>query len=216
MNKTTSAAAVIAIAALLAACGGGRMGSTALPPQQGTMDEGAIAFQAIVPDAMPPHTAGLNLPAILGTFQSKYGVIGGYTQKVRSQVLAFPPGTKLVIKNLSKTVPHTFNVLSTKKFPANTSLLFTASGGNKLKVGYRTGILQPGQSKTVILAFPGRYYIGCAYHYGEKPHMRDVIVVKKGVAPGPQATAPPSSNPSSSPSSTPYTPPPGGGGYDPH
>lgn len=216
MNKTISAAAIIAIAALLAACGGGgRMGSTALPPQQGTMDEGAIAFQAVVPDAMAPHTAGINLPAVLGTFKSHYGVIGGFTQKVRSQVLAFPPGTKLVIKNLSKTVPHTFNVLSNKRFPTG-SLQFAASGGNKLKVGYRSGILQPGQSKTVILAFPGTYFIGCAYHYNETPHMRDVIVVKKGVAPGPQATAPPSSNPSSSPSSTPYTPPPGGGGYDPH
>ena len=73
-------------------------------------------------------------------------------------------------------------------FPANPNLSIPAKGDGKLEAGYASGPISPGKSVTVTLVKAGTYEIGCAFHYGEG--MRDVLVVKNGAKPGPQATPP--------------------------
>lgn len=126
-----------------------------------------------------------------------WGSIGGYTQAQTSQVLAFPPGAKITIKNLSSQDPHTLNVIAETNgppahFPASPSLSFSPSGNGVLGAGYASGLINPGSSVTVTLSNPGIYLIGCAVHYVSN-NMRDVIEVVSGATPGP--TASPGSGP---------------------
>ncbi len=119
--------------------------------------------------------------------------LGGFTQTKRTQSLAFPPGTKITIHNLSSSITHTLDVVKVISgppaiFPPNPNLSIPAKGHGKLEAGYASGPISPGKSVTVTLVKAGTYEIGCAFHYGEG--MRDVLVVKKGAKPGPQATPP--------------------------
>jgi protein SCO1/2 len=121
-----------------------------------------------------------------------WGTISGYTQEQTSQILAFPPGAKITIANLSKNTPHTLNVIGTSNgpppnFPQNPSLSFYPSGNGVMSADYASGSLNPGTSVTVTLSNPGIYLIGCAYHYIEFA-MRDVIQVVAGATPGPTAS----------------------------
>jgi cytochrome oxidase Cu insertion factor (SCO1/SenC/PrrC family) len=121
-----------------------------------------------------------------------WGTLSGYTQDKTSQVLAFPPGSKLTITNLSKVDPHTLNVIAVTKgpppaWPHSPSLGFYPSGNGVLGDGYASGTLNPGASVTVKLSKPGIYLIGCAFHYVEFS-MRDVIEVVAGATPGPTAS----------------------------
>jgi len=81
-------------------------------------------------------------------------------------------------------------------FPKNPNLSVPARGNGKLEGGYASGPIKPGKTVTVTLVKAGTYLIGCAFHYNEG--MRDVLVVAKGAAPGPQAT-PPSGKPTPTP-----------------
>jgi protein SCO1/2 len=131
-----------------------------------------------------------------------WGTIGGFTQSTTSQVLAFAPGTKITLQNLSTTDPHTFDVIALTggpppNFPANPNLSFTAKGKGQLAAGYASGIINPTQSVTVTLSKPGIYLIGCAFHYSIG--MRDVIQVSASATPGPQATAGPTPKPAALP-----------------
>ncbi len=65
----------------------------------------------------------------LGAIHDKHwsATLGGYTQQKFSQALGFPPGTKITIKNISKSITHTLNVVSKiagppAKFPKNPHL----------------------------------------------------------------------------------------------
>lgn len=190
----------LAIAASLAACGGGSGGSVAPPG-------GGGPTPTPVPSGAGAESIGIALPSgPIGTVDSaQFGVLGGFTQQTYSQVLAFPPGTTVTLKNLSSTTPHTLNVLGTSAFPAAPSLSTSASGSSTLDANYASGSIAPGGSVTVTLSTPGTYYIGCAYHYMTSPSMRDVLLVSSSATPGPQATPQPSST---------GTPSPGGGyGY---
>lgn len=213
MLRKIAALSLALTAGILVACGGHNMGpagmsggtSYALPPI-----ENDLAIDA----TLPKHAVGENLPADLGTIRDKSGMVGGFTQTHWSQQLAFPPGTKITIHNLSKSTEHTFNVVreifkTTSHFPSNPSLSTTASGGNKLEVGYASGPIKPGGKVTVMLAKAGVYMVGCAFHY-KSNGMRDILVVKAGAKPGPQATAPGGGG--GGPTPTP-TPPGGGGGW---
>lgn len=158
----------------------------AAPPATAILPElGARAAEPI----LPADTIGIELPGEgLGTIHDvKFGLVGGFTQTTRSQIIAFKPGVTVTIKNLSRGIDHTLNVLSTRAFPANPTLSMTASGGT-FRLGYRTGILSPGQSVRVVLKTPGTYFVGCAFHYPARPSMRDVIKVSVSATPGPQAT----------------------------
>lgn len=193
MFRKIAALSLALTAGILVACGGGHgigpagmSGGTsyALPPI------GDLAIDA----TLPRHAFGENLPSSLGTIKTHAGMIGGFTQTHWSQMLAFPPGTKITIHNLSKTDEHTFNVIKEifgthARFPSNPSLSRTAQGGDKLQLGYASGPILPGHSVTVTLAKAGTYMIGCYFHYASNG-MRDILVVKAGAKPGPQATSP--------------------------
>ncbi len=203
-------AIVVALGALaVSACGGrfgggtgpmgGAMGNTqVLPPL-----DSDLAWYA----TMPKDSIGEELPREgLGTVRSTHWkvFVGGFTQKSYSQVLGFPPGTKITLHNLSKSVTHTLDVVKEisgppARFPKAPKLPVTAHGHGKLGVGYASGPIKPGKTVTILLDTPGHYIIGCAFHYGEG--MRDVLVVAKGATPGPQATPMPS--PSGRPTSSP-------------
>lgn len=205
-------------AGILAACGGGH----GLGPNAGMGGGTSFALPPIgdlaVDATLPKHSFGENLPTSLGTIKMKAwnnAVVGGFTQTKYSQTLAFPPGTKITIHNMSKKDQHTFNVIKEisgthVRFPKSPTLRLTASGGNKLETGYASGPINPGHTVTVVLSKAGTYLIGCAFHY-KSNNMRDILVVKAGAKPGPQAT-PPSNGGGGG--ATP-TPPGSGGGWDP-
>ncbi len=192
----------VAIAGLAISACGGRMASN------GPMDGGTILLPSVDGDlamyaTMPKHTIGEELPGEgLGQIKSTKwkAMLGGYTQESRSQSLGFPPGTKITIHNLSKSVTHTLDVVKiiTKApaiFPKNPQLSVEAKGDGKLEAGYASGPIKPGKSVTVTLVKDGIYLIGCAFHYSKGMH--DVFLVGKDARPGPQATAAPSSTPTS-------------------
>lgn len=174
-------ALLFASVAALTACGGGYGGGGTNPPGNGG---GGGA-----PAGVGPQTIGFAIPSgTIGTVSTApFGTIGGYTQSIYSQVIAFPPGTVITLKNLSTTTPHTLNVLSTSSFPA-TNPSTTAAGGNTLAAGFASGTLAAGATMQITLATAGTYYIGCAYHYNDAQSMRGVILVSANATPGPQAT----------------------------
>lgn len=182
MNRKLAAVLFASIAALTA-CGGGYGGGGgynapggggSTPPPNGV---GADAIGVALPDG-----------TIGSVNTAPFGVVAGYTQSLYSQVLAFPPGTKITLKNLSSSTPHTLNVLSTTGFPANPALSTSAAGGTTLAAGFQSGSIAPGSTVSVTLSNPGTYYIGCAYHYMDALSMRDVLQVSANATPGPQAT----------------------------
>jgi plastocyanin len=212
MFKKFAVLALAIVAAALVACGGrtgpgsGPTGSTmVLPPIDNDLTVTAV---------LPKHTIGEELPSEgLGRINMPFwhATVGGYTQMTHSQVLAFPPGTTITIRNLSKINQHTLNVVKVitghvADFPPNPSLPLAAHGHGKLEAGYASGVINPGKSVTVHLDKEGTYLIGCAFHYNYAPSpMRDILVVSKKAKPGPQATTDPTSRPTATPTS-------GGGG----
>jgi plastocyanin len=202
MSKKLTALAAIALASLtLAACGGSAGagnagGGNAMPMNATAYTLPAIDSDLAVTAVVPKNTIGEELPQEgLGTIKSSIwkAILGGFTQTARSQSLGFPPGTKITIRNLSKSIEHTLDVVKVISgppavFPKNPTLSIPAKGGGKLAAGYASGPIMPGKSVTVTLVKAGTYLIGCAFHYSEG--MRDVLVVKKGAKPGPQATPP--------------------------
>jgi plastocyanin len=180
---------VFAAAAALAACAGNN-GSASQGSNVLTVP---LEKDMVMEAKLPKNTVGEELPGEgVGTEKDPtWGTVGGFTQTAKAQVLAFPPGTKLTIKNLSKSIPHTLDVVMKAgkppaKFPSNPSLPVQAQGNGILGVGYASGTIEPGKSVTVTLSKKGIYLIGCAFHYAEG--MQDVIEVKTGATPGPQGT----------------------------
>jgi len=196
MNKHFAALLIAGIASL-AACGGGGGGGTTPTPGAGG------GSTPPPPAGVGAQTIGMALPnGAIGTVNTApFGLVGGYTQSVYSQVIAFPPGTTITLKNLSTNTPHTLNVLSTTGFPSNPSLSTTAAGGTSLATGFSSGAISPGGTMSITLTTPGTYYIGCAFHYTSNG-MRDVVMVSANATPGPQATPQPSTGSGG-----------GGGGY---
>jgi len=197
MSRKTTAIALAFAAALLAACGGrygsdtAANGSSFILPNNPdlkvtvTYPEGAKGSGTIM-EELPGEG--------LGVIADPYwkANLGGFTQQSTSQALGFPPGTKLTITNISKSITHTLNVVKKIKgppanFPGSPTLSMTPSGG-KLQKGYASGPIKPGNSVTVTLGKAGIYLIGCAFHYHSG--MQDVLVVSKTATPGPQATPP--------------------------
>ena len=185
MKRSLGYFAGAAMALALAACGGYGGGTSYSPPGNSPGGGGPAPLGAM--------TIGFALPSgIIGTVSTPFGVIGGYTQNTYSQVIAFPPGTTVTLKNLSSNTAHTLNVLSTNSFPSSPDLSTTAAGGNTLAAGYRSGSIAAGGTATLNLSNAGTYYIGCAFHYMTSPSMRGIIEVSANATPGPQATPPPS------------------------
>jgi len=193
MHKTRIAAfCLAALAVSLAACGGGGAGGGVGPIGSTGGTTGGTTGSP--PTGVGSFTIGFALPdGTMGVVNDPtFGTVGGYTQNVYSQTIAFPPGTVVTLRNLSTATDHSLNVLSTTGFPVAPSLPTTASGGTALAAGYTSGTIHGGQTVSVTLATPGVYYIGCAYHYMDAISMRDVIQVSASAVPGPQPTPHPS------------------------
>lgn len=171
------------LSAVLAACGQRGAGVPQVPAFAQSVTHQSVNR------TVPPNTIGFELPGEgVGTVtDKKYGLLGGYTQTTRAQVIAFKPGVTITLLNLSTSIPHTLNVLSLTNFPKNPVLKLTASGG-PMKKGFSSGIINPGKSVTVKLTVPGIYFIGCGFHYHDSPSMRDVVKVEANATPGPQGT----------------------------
>jgi len=195
--RMPAAMLAIAFAGLAAACGGGGGGGYSAPTTTTPTPAptNSASSQQVVRLALPTTAIGTeNDPT--------YGLVGGFTQTVFSQVLGFAPGSQIMIQNDQSSTPHTLGDTGGHgSFPASASLSTTASGGSTFSSGFQTGSINPGQSVGPFTLSTGVYYIGCAYHYASN-QMRDVLVVAANAAPGPQATQPPGTS----------TPPPGGGG----
>ena len=194
MSKNLAALAVACGALALAACAGGNVGGSANGSTFTLPNMPDLQIKATLPNGTT-NTVSEELPGEgLGTVADPHwkATLGGFTQQQFSQALGFPPGTKLTITNISKSISHTLNVVKKIKkppanFPKNPTLSFSPSGGN-FGTGYASGVIKPGASVTVTLGKAGNYLFGCAFHYHEG--MQDVFVVKTGATPGPQATAP--------------------------
>jgi plastocyanin len=204
MNRKLIAVALALIGVAVSACGGHMTGSNLAAPG------GTYVLPAMDPDleiiaVLPKNTIGEERPDEgLGMINDEgwESTLGGYTQKHYSQALGFRPGTKLTIRNLSKSLPHTLDVVAQidgppANFPKNPNLSVKAHGSGKLELGYASGPINPGKSVTVTLVKTGKYLIGCAFHYHKGMH--DVIVVGPFAKPGPQATPPPTTRPTTSP-----------------
>lgn len=195
MDRRITALFFAALAASVVACGGGGGGGAATPPSNTGGGGGGGSAPTPVPTGVPTLTIGMaTASGTIGTVNSSFGTVGGYTQQTYSQVLAFAPGTTVTIKNLSSTSLHTLNVLSTTAFPAQPATISTsASGGSNIADGFATGNIPAGGTMQVTLNTPGTYFIGCAYHFNDAQSMRDVLMVSASASPGPQATPQPSS-----------------------
>jgi plastocyanin len=205
MARKLFAIAVALVGLAVSACGGRMLGGNGGSAGGGTFVLPQIDSDLVVTAVLPKDTIGEEKPAEgLGQIKSLRwkALLGGYTQQRYSQALGFRPGTKITIRNLSKTTPHTLDVVKVITgppafFPKNPKLSVQARGHGKLEAGYASGVIKPGKSVTVVLVKAGIYLIGCAFHYGEGMH--DVLVVGKFATHGPQATPPPTTKPSSTP-----------------
>ncbi|MBV8196638.1 MAG: hypothetical protein JO263_00765 [Candidatus Eremiobacteraeota bacterium] len=206
MGKKLLAIGIAVVGIAVSACAG-RMNPGGLGTPGGSYLLPAVDSDLQMIAVLPKDTIGEELPSAgLGQIKDEKweALLGGYTQQKYSEQLAFPPGTKITIRNLSKTTPHTLDVVKViakppAAFPKNPNLSVHAHGHGRLEVGYASGIIKPGKSVTVLLVKAGIYEIGCAFHYAEGMH--DVLVVGKFARHGPQATPPPSTKPTTSPTS---------------
>lgn len=200
------AALAIAVTALgVSACGGGHAAGPMAPGNTVMLPplEPDLVMEAVLPkDSIGEELPGEGLGAIHDKFWA--ATLGGFTQTHYSQALGFPPGTKITIHNLSKSTEHTLDAFKVIQhgpifWPKSPKLSVPSHGNGKFELGYASGPIKPGKTVTMTLVKEGIFLIGCAFHYASG--MRDVIVVRKGATPGPQAT-PPKKNPSPSPTPT--------------
>ncbi|GAC1307873.1 MAG: hypothetical protein NVSMB19_20830 [Vulcanimicrobiaceae bacterium] len=210
MTKHIAFAGTLVAIGTLAACGGG---STSLAPGPLSGPVGAPNVGPSAPATQIPQatnqvvSVALPTTAIGRVTDPIFGLIGGYTQSVYSQVLGFPPGMQIVIRNAESARPHTLGDLNSKGFPAGAGALSAvATGSATFAAGWQSGNLNPGQIVGPVTLTAGTYYIGCLYHYTSDT-MRDVLVVAAAATPGPQATQQPGA-PTPRPTNAP-----GGGGY---
>jgi len=186
--KKSGGVALAAIACALAACGG----NANVPPTAASATTFVQSFgrDTTLHFTLPANTIGEELPGegVKTKQDPTWGLVGGFTQSTTAQVLAFPPGTKVTIKNLSGSLSHTLDVVAKRRrppanFPSNPSLPVPPHGNGILGLGYASGAISPGKSITVTLSNKGNYLIGCAFHYHEG--MQDVIRVSARATPGP-------------------------------
>ena len=178
---------------VVAACGGGSgttpAASTAVAVATSTATGAATTTPTTAPTAAPQQIT-MSLPgssAIGQEIDPTYGAIGGYTQSLYSQTLAFVPGAKIMIVNGQPGVPHTLNVISQTSFPATPTLSTAAAGGSTIATGFSTGSVTGGTTIGPFTLTAGLYFIGCGFHYVSNG-MRTVLNVAAAATPGPQAT----------------------------
>ena len=104
------------------------------------------------PSPFPSGGIGVGIPTgkIGVENDPTWGTVSGYTQNQTSQVLAFPPGSKITVKNLSKTTPHTLNVVALASgppphCPPSPSLSFLPERQRRTRRRLRERDAQPGK-----------------------------------------------------------------------
>lgn len=207
MGRKLIALAIAVVGIAVSACAGRMTEGNAGGSNGGTYVLPPLDSDLVVVASLPKRTIGEEKPDEgLGMVKSPKWIaqVGGYTQEHYSQTLGFPPGTKITVRNLSKTTEHTLDVIRVikkppAKFPKNPNLSVPPRGHGRLEAGYASGPIKPGHSVTITLVKAGVYLIGCAFHYHEGMH--DVFVVSPHAAPGKQATPPPTTRPTVSPTS---------------
>ncbi|TAM91635.1 hypothetical protein EPN42_02990 [bacterium] len=183
-------AAVAALAACGGGSGGGGGGGTAYTPPSNNppATNPPVSTQQVVSMALPQSTIGQET-------DPTWGLVGGFTQTTGSQVLAFAPGSQVMLKNLASSTQHTLNVIASGVMPGmafpSVTLSTSAAGGSTIGSGFASGALNGGQLAGPFTLAQGTYYVGCAFHYLTNT-MRDVLIVQANATPGPQATPPPS------------------------
>jgi hypothetical protein len=193
-------AVAVGFAAMLAACGGGGGTSTGggggvVTPPAPTPTPPTTSTQQVITMALPSTAMGARS-------DPTFGLIGGFTQQLYSQVLGFAPGTQVMIQNGQNGLAHTLGVVSTTGFDSGSALSLQPTGGSTIQAGFNTGNVNGGALVGPFTLAAGTFYIGCAYHYNTDT-MRTVLQVAAGATPGPQA----------SPPSPTQTAPPDGRGY---
>jgi len=176
-----SAAVVLAVS--LAACGGGGSSTGGGGTNPAPNPTPTVSTQQVVTEALPTSAIGVEM-------DPTFGQLGGFTQTVYSQSLAFAPGSQIMIRNGQAAIPHTFNVLSSTSFPASPTLSMSASGSATINGSFTSGVLAPSTTVGPFTLSAGTYYLGCAFHYLSN-NMRTVLTVAAGATPGPQATPAP-------------------------
>jgi hypothetical protein len=175
--------AALVAASLLAACSGGGGGGGGYNPPGPTATPTNNPNAQIVALALPQSAIGQ-------VTDPTFGLVGGYTQQVYSQVLGFVPGKMVMIHNAQTSTPHTLGDSGgSGSFPAGQPAMLstTGTGSSTLSSGWQSGTISPGASVGPITLNAGTYWLGCAYHYSSNT-MRTVLVVAASATPGPQAT----------------------------
>jgi|GEM_PF-521237 len=199
---------LVAAALLLAGCGGGGSGSSYSAPiatsnptssPSTAPSAGPSTAPSVAPSGAPVTTQqviSMALPSsTIGTqTDPTYGLIGGYTQTLYSQTLAFAPGSQVMIRNGQTSTQHTFNVVSQSGFTSNPNLSLFPAGGSTIGPNFSTGTVGSGSTFGPFTLTAGLYFIGCAYHYSSNS-MRTVLNVASGANPGAQATPQPNTTP---------------------
>lgn len=180
-------AVAVGFAAMLAACGGGGGtsaggGGGIIAPPAPTPTPPTTSTQQVITMALPSTAMG-------SRSDPTFGLIGGFTQQLYSQVLGFAPGTQVMIQNGQNSLPHTLGVVSTTGFNSGSSLSLQPTGGSTIQAGFNTGNINGGALAGPFTLAAGTFYIGCAYHYTSDT-MRTVLQVAAGATPGPQASPP--------------------------
>jgi hypothetical protein len=178
-------AVAVGFAAMLAACGGGggtSAGGGVGPPAPTPTPTPSTSTQQVVRLALPSTAMGSRI-------DPTFGLIGGFTQQLYSQVLGFAPGAQIMIQNGQASLPHTLGVVSTTGFDSGSSLSLQPTGGSTIQAGFNTGNINGGALVGPFTLAAGTFYIGCAYHYNTDT-MRTVLQVAAGATPGPQASPP--------------------------
>src|SRR5271165_669960 len=107
MSQKLSALAVTFVALALVACGAGSIGAGNTALMNGTTYSlPAVDSDLAMIATLPKDTIGEELPEEgVGSIKSSVwkATLGGFTQTQRTQSLAFPPGTKITIRNLSSS-----------------------------------------------------------------------------------------------------------------
>lgn len=194
-NLVVSVFAGIAVTA----CGGGGSSGSAAAPTVTTPVNPAPAPTTVATAAPQVITMALPDTSAIGQLNDPtFGLIGGYTQQVYSQVLGFVPNAQVMIANGQPGVPHSLNVVSQTSFPAAANLATTAAGGSTVSAGFASGLLNGATTIGPVTLSAGTYFIGCSIHYFSNK-MRTVLIVAANATPGPQATPVPNNTPQPGP-----------------
>src|SRR4029077_13612486 len=151
--RMPAALIVVALVAVATACGGGGGSGRGYGGVTTTATNPPVSTQQVVRLALPTSAIGMeNDPT--------FGMVGGFTQTIYSQVLGFAPGAQIMIENDQTATPHTFGDTGGHgSFPASgAALSTTAAGGSTISSGFQSGTINPGQRIGPFTLVAGTYY----------------------------------------------------------